>query len=258
LEQLLSKLSNLSYEILGILLPGLVALILLCLWLVGVGDLMPYATQDFIHRVSISNASKTLESLGIRTGVGLIGPTLIATYFLGHLLHWISRKTVPVGDDSIKNDWKRTWYALRFKTMKPSYSYEASLSRLYDRLQLKFSTAGALEWAEFYPVAKSYLQRNLSTSLYPMYQNKYTLHRSVTAAAALVFWLCAATMVVGAVTIVAAGTGPRFVPLGLLAYGSLILVWGFSDSFTYNWKLFGNTVITETYSLLNGPADTKS
>jgi hypothetical protein len=81
MEQLLGRLSNLSYELLGIILPGLIALILIFLWLVGLGDVVPHVSGNFFPRLGLSSASKALESIGVRTGVGIVGPIFLATYF---------------------------------------------------------------------------------------------------------------------------------------------------------------------------------
>jgi len=43
------------------------------------------------------------------------------------------------------------------------------------------------------------------------------------------------------------GSGTSLARIGVLAIGSLLAVWGFSSSYLYNWTLWGNYLITETY-----------
>lgn len=188
MEQLISKLSSLSYEILGIILPGAITLILFILWLTGAGELLPIVSQGFFPRLTLQHASETLESLGVRTGVGILGPTLLIAYFLGHLLHWISRSGV-VNSAVVENAIERTWHAMTFRVAKPSNSYNIQLQPLLDNALPRFGLPTGAGWRQFYPVAKSYLARSSTSSLVALYQNKYTLHRSITAGAALIFWL---------------------------------------------------------------------
>jgi hypothetical protein len=256
-EQLLNRLSNLSYEVLGILLPGLIALIMFVLWLVGLGELVPFVSGGFFPRVTLSSAAAALESIGVRTGLGIAGPLLLVTYFLGHLLHWISRS--GSSDDAIvASDWKRTWRSLLFGVPKPSVSFDQNLQPLYESVLPKFSLTTKSTWSQFYPVARSFLRCRLESSLTALYQNKYTLHRSITASAALFFWLSIGGLIVGLVAASFSRVEPRWVALLAFAYGCVILVWGFSASYAYNWRLFGNTVVTETFALLKGPQDVKS
>ncbi len=114
-----------------------------------------------------------------------------------------------------------------------------------------------MEWEQIFPVLKSYLSRNLAYSLVATYQNKYTLHRSVTAGAAVWFWLNLMTIPAALVTRAMGGPSVHWVVLVLCLIAALVLVWGFSGSFMYHWQNFANTIITESYSLLAGPNDEK-
>jgi hypothetical protein len=125
-------------------------------------------------------------------------------------------------------------------------------------VQRKFSAGSPLSWTQFYPVAKNYLARNSTSSLVSLYQNKYTLHRSIAVAAALTFWLSVLAMLIGVATLHYVGLAPRFAPLGVLAISCVALTWGFSASYAFNWTLFGNSIITETYSQLLGAQNAKS
>lgn len=253
MELLLNKLSNLSYEILGIILPGFITLILFILLIVGTGDLLPAFSNDFFPRLTLRSTSNTLESIGVRTGVGIAGPAILIAYFIGHLLHWISRS--GKGDDElVKNNFKRTWLSITFRVPKHSTSYDKNLQPLLDALKPKFHLSPEAEWRQFFSPAKHYLIRTSNTSLVSVYQNKYTLHRSITTGAALIFWLSIISMAIGIISAHFLCVEPRWIPLCFLAVGCLVVTWGFSDSYAYNWKMFGNTIITETYSLLFGPS----
>jgi len=142
---------------------------------------------------------------------------------------------------------------LLFRIPKPESNFSAKLQRLYDKVQVRFSIEGTpLEWREFYPLAKTFLLQNLTLSLVPTYQNKYTLHRSITTASTLLFWLCT-------LSLACAWKSNMTVPpltygmLAVFALGALFLVWGFSSSYIYHWEMFGNTIITESYSYIFGP-----
>ena len=257
MEQLLAKLSNLSYELLGIILPGAITLILFVLWLIGAGDLIPLLSHSFFPRLTLTSASATLESVGVRTGFGILGPAIVIAYFLGHLLNWISRSGKQ-DDSTVKSHLKRTWQSLIFSVPKHTDSFNPKLQPLLDLILPKFSLPAGSGWRQFYPVAKNYLARSSNNSLVGLYQNKYTLHRSLTAGAALVFWLALLSAIVGGCTGYALSVQPRWWALSFLAIGCVILTWGFSDSYAYNWEMFGNSIITETFSLLNSPSNEKS
>lgn len=254
MEQLLNKFSNLSYEFFGIILPGFITLILFILLIVGIGDLLPTFSNDFFPRLTLRSTSNNLESVGVRTGVGIAGPTILIAYFIGHLLHWIFRS--GKGDDNlVRNSLKRTWLSITFRIPKHSSSYDKTLQPLLNAIKPKFHLSPEAEWRQFFSAAKHYLTRTSSTSLVPVYQNKYTLHRSIATGAALIFWLSIISIAIGLLAAHSLCVEPRWIPLFFLASGCLTVTWGFSDSYAYNWKMFGNTIITETYSLLLGPSE---
>lgn len=256
MDQLIAKLSSLSYEILGIILPGIIFLVLLAFWAVGTGDLLPYFSDNFFPRINLRDASKNLENMGARTGIGMTAPTALAAYFSGHLLHWISRSG-KADDALVSSAWKRTMLSLSLKIPRPKDSYDKNLQSIFENIKNKLDLPD-MNWSQFYPIAKNHLQRNNTASLVSIYQNKYTLHRSITTAAATVFWLCIATMLIGVYAKFHLCIEPRWAPMTTLLIGCLIIVWGFSSSYAYHWKLFGNSIITETYSILKFPSKNES
>lgn len=172
---------------------------------------------------------------------------LVAAYFLGHSLHWAARspkKPVPKPASV-----RRVWLCLCFSIPKPEHSFEPKLTPLFEECKSFLGLGASAEWRQYYPLAKCYLVANLQTSLVSTYQNKYTLHRSLTAAAVVWFWLSLAAAVGALAQMCFSGPQPSWFPLLASLPLSLLLVWGFSDSYRYNWKLWGDTLITEIYML---------
>ena len=253
MDEFLAKLTNLSYEFLGVIVPGIVASLFLGMWWAALGSIAPLWSFEFVPQLTSNNASGIVESLSLKTGIGVAVPGLAIAYFLGHILLWIARSGEP-DECATKSTWRRVRTSLVFRIPKPPRSFDEDLQPLYDAVQAKFAIGGsALPWTQFYPVVKSYLSKNLTYSLVATYQNKYTLHRSITAAAAGLFWHSAAGAAGGGVTWYLAGVAPRGGLLATLALLAFVLVLCFSSSYMYHWKMFGNTIITEAYSIIYGP-----
>lgn len=259
MDQIVSKITNLGYELFGVLLPGVVAATFLALWWAGLGPLAPTLSNGFFPQLTSENTSHIFESIGVRTGVGVAIPSLMATYFLGHILLWIGRSGKS-DNKIVRSPLMRTYQSLTLRIPKPEDSYDPNLKPLLEKVSQEFSINGVpLSWPQFYPVVKNHISRNASYSLISTYQNKYTLHRSITLAAASLFWLATIGLFVGLISSYCfAVQAPRWGMLSFLTIFSIVLVWGFSDSYAYNWKLFGNSIITESYSMMFGPSSEKS
>lgn len=259
MDSLFAKLTNLGYEFFGILMPGFVASVFLGLWVLALGSLVPVWTFDFVPELTIGML-KDLPDVSMHTtdilGIALL---IMAWYFLGHFLKWISRS----GGSSIDPESK--WYKilgafLRLHVPKPLLHYRESLSphliacaRQLEADGVAFKGEnGTCDWNGFFPIAKTILNQNLKTSMIATYQNKYTLHRSISAAAKVLFWLTAASLLLALVTWWKSGENylPNCLFLLTLTAGALFTVWGFAKSYLYNWTLFGDFIITETYTLL--------
>jgi hypothetical protein len=253
MDEFLAKLTNLSYEFLGVIVPGIIAALFLGMWWAALGPIASLWSFEFVPQLTSNNASGIFESLSLKTGIGVAVPGLAIAYFLGHILLWIARSGEP-DECATESTWRRVRTSLVFRIPKPPRSFDEDLQPLYDAVQAKFAVGGsALPWTQFYPVVKSYLSKNLTYSLVATYQNKYTLHRSITAAAAGLFWLSAAGAAGGGVTWYLTGVAPRWGLLATLASLAFVLVLCFSSSYMYHWKMFGNTIITEAYSIIYGP-----
>ena len=252
MDQILAKLVNLSYELLGVFLPGFIfSLFILLVWWCT-GDLISVITTGGIPALTVNWLEGFIQKLDVRLGVGLAVPAILASYFLGNLLVWISRSGRP---DSNANSWHLLRSSLFLKIPKPEHSYAVALGPLFDRVREKFTAPGvaSLEWRMFYPVGKAYLARNVANSLVTTYQNKYTFHRSLVLGAVVVFWLSAFALITAAVTNHFVHVVPRWYQLIGLAAFSLFMVNGFTASYRLHWGLFGDTIITELYSLFFGP-----
>lgn len=255
MNELLAKLTNFGYELTGIFLPGLIAILFLLLWWTALGPLIPFWTGGNVPEFSVETARGIIESLSVAAGIGVAIPLIAACYFSGHLLHWIARSGKP-NQDAVDKWYKRLGHSLVFKIPRPTSSFNPSLKRLYLIVQKKFSVDDTtMEWREFYPIAKSYLAQKIVNSLVSTYQNKYTFHRSITIASAVLFWASFIGILFAKITANYSALSPNYLLLSTLLSGALMLVYGFSASFIYNWEMFGNTIITESYSKLFGPQD---
>jgi len=259
MNELSAKITNLSYEIFGVILPGLIAELFFVAWWIALGSAAPIWTLELLPQLTSETASELVKSLTVNTGIGIAVPGIVAAYFIGHILHWVGRSSTP--NDRSSSSWlRRVGYSLIFRIPKPIESYSSHLKPLFEAVEPKFRTNDLqLNWAQFFPLAKCYLSTNLVSSLVANYQNKYTLHRSITTAATLLFWVCILAIGLGVVCMrwCSISVVPRWGPLVILDFFSLVLVWGFSDSYLYHWKMFGNTIVTETYSLILGPPNVR-
>jgi hypothetical protein len=250
MDELISKLVDLTYEVIGVLVPGFIASTLLLAWWIAAGPVVlalinvstSWVQPENIWEIFLSPSGEPAHLL----------ESLFAWYFLGQLLLSASRHAAPDAESQSK-PWRRVLRALTFRISRPSANFTPELEELYNAVAIKFSSSGIrLEWPQFYPVVKSYLSEHLSYSLVTLYQNKYTLHRSITMAGVILFWLSVLACILAAIAH-SCGIAANWPLLVGLALGSFFLVWSFSASFMLHWQLFGNSVVTESYSLLYGP-----
>lgn len=254
MDQLISKLTNFGYELLGIFVPGAILLLFILIGWWCLGPLAEVWSLGLLPQAHIKEVSGLLNLLNEEIRAGMFIALAVAAYFLGHLLHWSSRSGKGVEVSSMS----RVLLCLRFSIPKPQASYDLKLEPLFKEAKSFLGFSPDADWRQFYPVAKSYLAANLQTSLVSTYQNKYTLHRSLTAAATIWFWMTIFAVLAALVAVECAGLEPPlWLPLLLSIPVSLGLVWGFSDSYRYNWKLFGDAIITETFMLYRSPTKKK-
>ena len=253
-------------------------------------------SRSLLAPLTLQSIDTTIESVSDATGVGIIIPMVIASYFLGHILFWIARKGKPVvgqpkrpwgwwglreklngflgrppewvsrGWHGVRVFWQRLFRSLKplsLRIPKPSQSYHENLAHLMNRVRSSLmdeSLTRDTGWYEFYPVAKSYILNNSKHSLIGTYQNKYTLHRSLSAASALWLWgnaicLLYIRFVLDTEDSIPDGYVEPYIGLMLLwLFSSFLLMKIFESSFRYNWQLWGNTIVTESYALMFCPA----
>lgn len=251
MDQLLAKLTNLSYEILGIFVPGVVLILFAIFGWWCMGPMAEFWSQGFLPTAELVAFSGFLSVLNEGVQTGMLFFLAIAAYFSGHLLHWLSRR----GDRKDEVDgWQRLGLSLLFKVPKPATDFHDPLKPLFLEAKTFFGMTPEAGWREYYPVAKAYLAMSLQSSLAPTFQTKYTLHRSLTITAAVWFWGTVVGICLSWFAIYFFGAAsPKWVPLVGSLLVSMTLIWGFSDSYRYNWLLWGDTLISEIFMLKHAP-----
>ena len=251
MDQLLAKLTILSYDIFGVFLPGIFGGLFFVVWWYALGPLATCWTYGEIPQLTAATAKHMLDSVNLEIGIGIGIPVLVASYFVGNTLVWISRSGKPDSNDGALHLLSQS---IVFRVPKPEHSFSPALRPLFDLVQKKFAqTEEPLNWRQMYPVVKNYLAQNGMYSLVSTYQNKYTFHRSMVMASAALFWLAAAGLIGGGITHCINGCAPKWGWLVAIMLTTLFLVRGFSDSYRLNWEMFANTIITEAYALIYGP-----
>ncbi|WP_148264715.1 hypothetical protein [Collimonas fungivorans] len=255
MNELFAKLTNLSYEIFGVFLPGMVTSMFAILLWAALGNLAPYWTHDVLPIFVLDTLRALINSLNVASGIGAGIPILGIWYFLGHIILWIGRSG-KARADAMSAPFRRLGLSLIFRIPRPVEPFNTKLDPLFDLAKKNFVTDGlTMEWRQFFPVAKIFLSQRLTTSLVTTYQNKYTFHRSVVTISALLFWVSILALSCAYISVRAGAPAPYWWALFTLAVGAIIFVWNFSASYLYHWEMFGNSIVTETYSLLYAPKD---
>jgi hypothetical protein len=244
MAEIIAKLMALSYEIIGVLLPGFVfAIYFVLLWYAIGSEAASLGFPIFTWELLMS----FINSLNSSALVVATVPPLFGLYLIGQVILWAGKSWQPNCNGKA---WQRFFSSLFFRIPKPAKSYGDSLKPLYDVASRKFNENGAtpLEWSAFYPVAKTVLLSKLPTSLAVGYQNKYTFHRSIVVINVLFLWL-ALIAVVGNCALTSAPLQHRAVMTAMILV-ELFAAWSFSGSYQYYWKLWGDSIVAESYALL--------
>jgi hypothetical protein len=253
MDELFAKLTNLTYELFGILIPGIVMALFTVVWWFALGELVPFffAASFDAKQLSLNDLPTILADCVTVPWVILLLPV---SYFLGHFLHWIARSGPTLKPDERFKHVLRVVNCIWFRIPKPAQSFDPKLDRIFTKAASSFcSESESLDWREFYPIAKSFVSQRLNHSLVATYQTKYTFHRTLTTAAALLFWLTVAGLIVGGFLGYFLNVQPNYFALAILCIIALVSMWGFSGSYMLYWEMFGNTIVTETYCLIYGP-----
>jgi hypothetical protein len=266
MDQLVSKITSLSYEIFGIFLPGFV-FILFFMWSWWACDtLTPALTLSYLPPLHYANQPGGV--LNVELQFGLVVFIAIASYFLGHLMFWLSRLgnaeelklgSTPTTWDKVKRGLHRIGCCLVWRIPKGSVSYEPALEPLLDAgyrflafPDVESPQTSKEKWRKFYPVAKCRLSQDLTNSLVSTYQNKYTLHRSLCVVAIFWFW-CSLLVQIVAPCLSDSTHHIHVAPIWITIVACIAIMWGFSGSFLYNWRMYGDTILTETFVLSKMP-----
>lgn len=249
LDALLAKLTNLSYEFFGILLPGAAAILALTFLWIASGELLPVVTTGALPDLSLESAIERAVWLMDQSAVIATVAIVSLAYFFGYALTWIARGGKSYDEVDLTTHLKDT---LTFRPPKRNAPYDPELQNLFESAgKTLFGRNAPPSWSEFYPVAKMYLMQKAAYSLVATYQNKYTLHRAIAATAAIVVWGCLVIIGVSAAAYsVDHPLRPSWLGVAALLVFALVAIWVFSSSYLYYWRLWGNYMITETYTVL--------
>lgn len=255
MSDLIGKLTNLSYELFGIIIPGAIITLFFAIWLASLGNIPSLLISSEFPILTISKIVEIIGSSFSENGFGIFLPLLLSWYIFGHITQWFSRYSSRDSDTKI-GFIKRIFLSLILRPPRPKEKYDEKLEQLFLQASKILSpTETPLPWEQFFPVAKNIITRSIPNSLISTYQNKYTLHRSITITSAFLFWLNLAglsiSFMLGRLSCFQVETNTAL-QLFIIP-SSIFLIWGFSGGYEFNWKMFGNTVVTESYSVLNFP-----
>lgn len=263
MDQLFAKLTNLSYEVFGILIPGVIFLMFMAWSMWCASELMPVLTFGYVAPFGVRGVASGFALFPDEFKWGFVIYVSVAAYFLGHLLHWVGRlgsadEAVLEATEGPKSFRVKVALALanirnclKFAIPKSIHGHSASLTPLLnDGYVFLRIPSQARSWVPFFLVAKSRIAQDVARSLVSTYQNKYTLHRALAVASVVWFWMSYFQMFFALTLLFTMpGTEPHWIPLLVSMVASLITMWGFSESYRFHWVNFGNAIITEIYML---------
>jgi hypothetical protein len=143
MDVLLARLTNFSYELFGVFIPGLIASIFLIMLWAALGPAVPCLTYNIIPEFSL----KFVYAI-FKNPIGSVGSLIIFSilfYFVGHIILWIGRSGKPEELNALG----RVLSCIFFKIPKPVDNYDPALSALFAASANKFSQSGqTLTWRE--------------------------------------------------------------------------------------------------------------
>ncbi|MFZ2541866.1 MAG: hypothetical protein WAW75_08855 [Gallionella sp.] len=255
MDQLLAKLTNLSFDFFSILLPGVISSIFVLLLWYALGPLVPTWTSNGIPEFTFTVLLCLVDTLSLNISVFAVISLVLLWYFFGHLLNWLGVKRIAeykILKPKEMSAHTLVLHSLIFRILNPQPPYDPEFEPLFKTVQKNFALENIeLKWDSLKPVVLSYLANNLSRSQVTYYQNKYILHRSIAIASTFLFWFSLLSIFVGLVMSYCYGVHPHWIFLIALLIVSLALVWAFSGSYWNNFDLFSSSIVTEAYSLLH-------
>lgn len=245
MDRLVEKLLDLSYECFGILLPGLIFFVALlttlffCANIPGFGD---FAELEGVYSTAAKYFWVSTFFLGM------------ISYFLGQFLKWISKIALdPITTKSGKlgEKWKDEVPTLLkpliyFFPKNPVLSYTdgESLKNAIGYLNIPDSGNEALNWIKFYGIGSRYIASTGEHSMCSTYQNKYTMHRSLTIGFSIISYLSLILILVNLAGIFFSFSSWLSVVFSIIFLLTSIMVTSlYFKSFCYFWTCLGNEVI---------------
>ncbi|MEE9302962.1 MAG: hypothetical protein V3U84_04165 [Thiotrichaceae bacterium] len=250
MDALLDKISNLNYELFGLIFPGFLALLGVSYYV----SIDYYAIREFPFSEFTTTYKLFREDYMLVLFIGL----LTLSYLFGHILKWVSKEGIwkslpPLGIIQSKlPEIETLWIRFLFLAGKtnPSKNHRSSFETLKGSLAKALSNKLSLDgmedtlknWGDFYFISKSYIGQSETKNLLANYQNKYTFHRSLASLFAILIWVSLASLIMFWFE-----DAPWFVYIliGVHTFFAYILLRHFVSSYMYFWRLFGDVVIAE-------------
>ncbi len=197
----IDKLLSLSYDFIGILLPGLTATVFILFILIGLDLTVPGFILSGEEDFGVDTVTRLFQDEEGSMQYAPLAIALLIWYLAGQFLKGLSRN-VHRDDDLARKVVPRTWYFLTFRVLAPETDFHRRLAPLFVAVRNRFETEGvSLNWQQFFPIARSHLSQNLTKSLIETYQNKYTLHRSIAIVGVLSFWMTVIALLISVIAI---------------------------------------------------------
>ncbi len=165
MNELAGKITNFSYELFGIIIPGAIITLFLGVWLASLGNIPAILVSSDFPILTIASITELINRTFTDKGFGILLPLFLSWYMLGHITQWFSRSSsTPSENRPTAAD--RIICALKLKPIRPSENYSSDLEPIFIEVSKKLSSTGEpLPWSQFYPVAKNIIARHSTNSL---------------------------------------------------------------------------------------------
>lgn len=242
MDKLVEKIAGLSYELFGVLIPGILFLILSLGQLSFIQFLLGY-DNIFSYYLSLNSDSITPFMLLC------IGITI---YFTGQLINQAAEFIVVFPSDKIPKWHKKLIYFLMWPILPSkleNYNYKTHFVEANEILKTKKISKGD-DWTDFFGPASRILYVLGTRSMISTYQNKYTLHRT----SMFIFSITARALIPAAAIYLLTTydygfSWAFFLSIIMLILINLFLSTVFRHSFIRFWKRYGDQICWEIVAL---------